>query len=82
MPRPCDFDNGSYRLRRILGAVDDNPVSLRVTDKLLEIFFEVLDHLCPDGVCLLAPLAPVRQGGERCNTAGHTALGVGIQGAL
>src|SRR5690349_2417492 len=82
MPRSCDFDNDSDRLRRIFGAVNRDPVSLRVADKLLEIFIEVLDHICPDGVCLLAPLAPVGQGGERGNTSGHAALGVGIQGAL
>lgn len=62
--------------------MDDDPVPLRVPNKFLEIFFQILDHLCPDGMRTPASFACIWQGCERGNPPTHAAFSVGVQCAL
>jgi hypothetical protein len=58
--------------------MDDKPVFICFANEFLEIVFEMLDHIGSDSMCLLAPLGPIRQGGEGSDAPGDTALGIGI----
>ena len=62
--------------------MDDDPVLLGLADKLLEIFFEVFDHLRADGVGLLPARLWIRQSRERAETCLCTAFGIVVERLL
>ena len=62
--------------------MDDDSILLSFCDEMLEILFEMLDHIRADGMCLLTFFAPIRQRCERCDPPAHPAFRVRIQGDL
>ena len=42
--------------------MDDDSIMLCIAHECFKIFFEMLDHLGTDSMCLLASLAPIGQG--------------------
>jgi hypothetical protein len=62
--------------------MNDDPILFGFGGELLEILFEMFDHICADGVGLLTLFSPIGQGCQRGDPSGHPAFGVCIQGDL
>src|SRR5688572_14401157 len=74
-----DFQHGLYCLRRAFCTMDDDAITLRTGHELIEICVEMFDHVCADGMCLLASLTPIWKCLQRADTSLDTAFSVGIQ---
>src|SRR5688572_6378373 len=74
-----NLQHGFYCICRAFCTMDNDTITLRTSDELIEICVEMLDHVRADGMRLLTPLAPIRERLKRADASLYPAFGVGIQ---
>src|SRR6185503_7398842 len=62
--------------------MDNNPITFCTGDKLIEICFQMFDHVRADGMCLLTSLTPIWKCLQRVDASLYAAFGVSVKSNL